>query len=290
MQDGRRIIVVTGANSGIGFAATQAFAERGDAVAMVCRSRERGEAAIARIRESTDAGMLQLFIADLSLMSETRRVAKELAESLGPIDVLANNAGVGLGSREVTSEGFERVFACNHLSTWLLTSVLLPHLRADARVVFTSSNAHSHSALDFEDLQVERGYSLIKAYGRSKLMNVLAAQGFHRRHGGTGVRFSSFHPGPVATGLWSKGGTFARVVGTLLRPIMRTPARGADTLVWLADATAPPASAPEGRYFVDRKVAKTGRVASAEAEDRLWDVTRELLQWPDQAGTSDPTS
>ncbi len=197
--------------------------------------------------------------------------------------MLCVNAGGANSKRQVTDEGFELTFAANHLGGFLLTQLLLPSLlnaaQSDqARIVFTSSLGHKSSPLDFDDLNMSKGYSGLKAYGRSKLMNLLTARELDRRFRDLQIVASSFHPGAVRTPIWSKGGTSGRLLGALLYPFMISTEKGADTMIWLASSADEQARHAEGHYFFKRRKASVAPFASDEAAARLWQVSMELVR------------
>jgi len=277
-----KVYVVTGANSGIGFAAARDFARRGAEVVMVCRNAERGQRARECLLADGGGQPLHLLLADFSSLASVNSLADELCARFPAVDVLCNNAGGANGSRRVTGEGFERTFVTNHLSAFLLTRRLLPALEkaagdAPSRVVFTASYGHKHSPLDFDDLNLAQGYSTLKAYGRSKLMNLLTARELQRRYGERGVVAASFHPGAVRTGIWRKGGLLATLMGFFMYPFMRSEDKGAETLVWLAAADAEQARQPGGDYFYDCRKVSVAPFATDEAARRLWEVSEALV-------------
>lgn len=274
--------VVTGANSGIGFAAAMNFASRGAAVALVCRSDVRGREALAKITAATDNSNVKLYLADFSLMSSVSKVADALLADYPKIDVLCNNAGGANGPRTETAEGFETTFATNHLSGFLLASKLLPAItRAGesglARVVFTSSYGHNNSPLDFDDLNLANGYTTLKAYGRSKLMNLLTARELQKRHGSHNIVASSFHPGAVRTSIWGKGSTVGRFLGIVLYPFMVSIAKGADTFIWLASSQDKESVHADGHYFYKRSRGKVAAFATDDAAEKLWQESTRLI-------------
>jgi NAD(P)-dependent dehydrogenase (short-subunit alcohol dehydrogenase family) len=173
-----KVVVITGATSGIGQIAAERLARLGARLVMVARDRARGEAMLARLDALAPRAAHVVRYADLSLLAETRRVAEEIAGAEPRIDVLINNAGAIFSRRTVTPEGFERTFALNHMSYFVLTSVLRERLLASApaRIVNTASNAHRRGHLDFDDLQSERHYQPFAVYGTSKLCNILFAR------------------------------------------------------------------------------------------------------------------
>lgn len=275
--------VVTGANSGIGYAAAENFASRGAALALVCRSAEKGTKALNTIRGKTNNMNINLFVADFTSLDSVVRVAKEINHTYDKVHVLCNNAGGANTSRTLTRDGFEKTFEANHLAGFLLTKLLMPKLliaaeNDAARVVFTSSLGHKNSPLDFDDLNLRNNYGTLRAYGRSKLMNLLNAREIHRRYGGQGVIASSFHPGAVRTSIWRKGGFLAAMLGIVLWPFMWSIKKGSDTFIWLASSNDEAALNAKGNYFFDRRRVSIAPFASDEAAERLWRVSEELVQ------------
>jgi retinol dehydrogenase-14 len=160
-----RTVLVTGGTGGIGRATALGLAEMGAHLAITGRDRGRAEAAARQIR-AVAGGQVEVFVADLSVQAEVRRLAGEVLQCLSRIDVLVNNAGGYWNTRHLTADGLERTLALNHLGPFLLTGLLLDRLKhsAPARVVTVSSNAHATGRIDFGDLQGERSYSGARAY------------------------------------------------------------------------------------------------------------------------------
>jgi len=278
-----KVYVVTGANSGIGFAAASNFASRGAEVVMICRNPDLGLEALDKIRRNSNNNGQELFTADFSSLASVSKVAKEILDKHPRIDVLCNNAGGANGSRRMTVEGFEITFAVNHLAGFLLTKKLLPALERAAeidmaRIVFTSSYGHTNSPLDFDDLNLVHGYSTLKAYGRSKLMNVLIARELHRRFKDKNIVSSSFHPGAVRTPIWRKGGLVGTLLGLVMYPFMRRVEKGAETFIWLASSEDDTARNPNGDYYFDLKLGSAAPFADKEAAEKLWRISEELIQ------------
>jgi NAD(P)-dependent dehydrogenase (short-subunit alcohol dehydrogenase family) len=217
-----KTVVVTGANSGLGYEGTRAFAEKGATVVMACRSVDRGERAADEIRRESAAARDDLDLdvreCDLASLDSVREFAEGLGDEYDAVDVLCNNAGVMAIPRSETEDGFETQFGVNHLGHFALTGRLFPLLEAaegiggDARVVTQSSGAHEQGEMDFSDLNWERSYGKWKAYGRSKLANLLFAYELQRRisdaeegddpeRDGPGLRSVACHPGYAATNL-----------------------------------------------------------------------------------------
>ncbi len=276
-----KVYVVTGANSGIGFAAAKDFSRRGATTVLLCRNQERGEKALAEIKRHSGNDNLKLVLADFSSLADVSRAGKEILAEFPVIDVLCNNAGGTNSARVVTKEGFELSLVTNHLSGFLLTMLLLPAVRkskALARIVFTSSLSHKDSPLDFDNLNLDAAYSAMRAYGRSKLMNLLSARELQKRYAAENIVASSFHPGAVRTAIWSKGGTLFRVLGFLIYPFMLSIREGADTLIWLASSNDEASVNAGGNYFVKRQKGEVAIFASDEAAEKLWRISEELVR------------
>ena len=270
-----KVCVVTGATSGIGKAAAAALARLGATVVLVGRDRGRTEAAAAEIG-SVSVSPPRAEIADLSSLEQVRGLAGRLAE-LERIDVLVNNAGLVLGERRVTVDGFEYVFALNHLAPFLLTSLLLPKLAASApaRVVTVTSDAHSAARLDLTDPNLEHGWDSWRSYANSKLANILFTREFARRLDGTGVTANCAHPGVVRTGFGREARPLLRLGVTIARPFMASPERGADTIVYLASS--PDVADETGGYYVKRQRREPSAAARDDAAARkLWEISEKM--------------
>ena len=270
-----KVCVVTGATSGIGKATAAALARLGATVVLVGRDRGRTEAAAAEIG-SVSVAPPQAETADLASMAQVRGLADRLAK-LERIDVLVNNAGLVLGERRITPDGFEHVFALNHLAPFLLTNLLLPKLTASApaRVVTVTSDAHSAARLDLSDLNLERGWDSWRSYANSKLANILFTRELARRLGGTGVTANCAHPGVVRTGFGREARPLLKLGITIARPFMLSPERGADTIVYLASS--PDLEGQAGGYYVKRQRREPSAAARDDAAaGKLWELSEEM--------------
>jgi NAD(P)-dependent dehydrogenase (short-subunit alcohol dehydrogenase family) len=272
-----RICVVTGANSGIGRATTLGLARLGATLVMVCRDRGRGEAAQAEIRAESGNEHVELLLTDLASQASIRELSRQIHERYPRLNVLVNNAGVFLSQRSMTPDGIETTFALNHLGYFLLTNLLLDLIEAGApsRIVNVSSDAHKAAHIHFDDLQGTQRYKSWRAYGQSKLANVLFTYELARRLEGTGVTVNAVHPGTVATSFGS-GSPFWLALGMkVARRFMLTPEQGADTVIYAASS--PEIEGVTGKYFVKRHEVRTSSESYDEAvQDRLWQVSAEL--------------
>ena len=273
--------VVTGASSGIGKATAQALAMMGAEVVMVCRNRERGEAALSEIQGALHGrGRIELKLADLAIMSATRALADDLKRTHPRIHVLVNNAGAIFADRHVTPEGLEFTFALNHMSYFILTTQLLDTLKASApaRIINVSSGAHTRGRIPLDDLQYKQKYSAFAAYSDTKLANVLFTYELARRLEGSGVTCNCLHPGAVATGFSSQGGPpLFKWFFKWFRPFLLTPERGAETTVYLA--CSPELEEVSGKYFIRRKVTRSSRRSRDDAlAQKLWEASERLLR------------
>jgi NAD(P)-dependent dehydrogenase (short-subunit alcohol dehydrogenase family) len=215
-------------------------------------------------------------IADLASMSQVRELAGRLA-GLERIDVLINNAGLILGERRVTPDGFEHVFAVNHLAPFLLTNLLLPKLTASApaRVITVTSDAHTAARLDLGDVNLERAWDSWRSYANSKLANILFTRELARRLNGTSVTANCAHPGVVRTGFGREARPLLRLGVMIGRPFLLSPARGADTIVYLASS--PDVAGQTGGYYVKRRRREPSAAArDAATGQKLWEISERM--------------
>ncbi|MEV4660997.1 SDR family NAD(P)-dependent oxidoreductase [Micromonospora echinofusca] len=270
MEDltGRRLVVVTGASSGIGLAAAVDLARRGDQVVLVGRDPARLQAAAEQVREASGERP-ELFRADFAVLDDVRGLAARLREAYDRIDVLANNAGAIALQPLTTVDGFELSIQANHLAPFLLSNLLRDRI---GRMVVTASGAHRSGVLDPADLNAPlRRYRPMQAYGTSKQANILFTAEAARRW--PEIPAYSFHPGVVR----SRFGNDSRLVALGMRFLpFRSPEKGAETLVWLAN------QAPErlitGGYYIDRRLRRPlPRAADPQLAARLWAASAEAV-------------
>jgi NAD(P)-dependent dehydrogenase (short-subunit alcohol dehydrogenase family) len=272
-----KTIVATGATSGIGEAAVLALAGQGARIIMVARDETRAQATLRKLEAKAPGVGHGFHLADLSSMADTMRVGAAIAASEPRIDVLINNAGAMFSQRRVTPEGLELTFALNHMAYFVLTAALRERLiaSAPARIVSTSSIAHERAEIDFGDLQSTKAYGGFKAYGRSKLANILFTRELARQLAGTGVTANCLHPGVVATRFGESSGGLPGLIIPFIRPFFISAEKGADTIIHLA-ASSDVADATGG-YFVKRKLTEPSAAArDDEAAQRLWAESERL--------------
>lgn len=249
----------------------------GARILLVGRNPSKVDTVVSRIR--ADGGQAEGFTADLSSKAEISRLSEEIHHAVDHLDVLLNNAGAYITSRQVSADGYEMTFALNHLNYFLLTGLLLDLLKTGrpARVVNVSSAAHVGGHVNFDDLQSERGFSSWKVYSNTKLMNVLFTYELARRLEGTSVTANALHPGFVSTNFGrSNGGLFKPFFG-LAQLMAIPPQEGAKTSIYLASS--PEVQGVSGKYFSECKPVSSSKESyDRQVADRLWRVSEELAR------------
>jgi NAD(P)-dependent dehydrogenase (short-subunit alcohol dehydrogenase family) len=279
-RPGLKTYVITGGSDGIGLecASQLARAEPGCRIIVVGRDPRRTAAAVGRLRAESPECASDSLLCDFTDQSAVRRLAEDLLRTCPRLDVLVNNAGTVFSRRTLTTDGIEATFAVNHLAGFLLTELLLERLResAPARIVFTSSAGHYGGTLDLDDVGFQRGYSIMRAYSRSKLANVLTARQLARRLDGSGVTVTSLHPGAVSTNIWSGAPWFARPVLALAKRRMESPEVGGSRLAYLAASSE--VEGATGGYYDSNRLREPSRHAQDDAlGERLYDVSAQLV-------------
>ncbi|RZK32311.1 MAG: SDR family oxidoreductase [Hymenobacter sp.] len=276
-----KIILVTGATSGIGEVTARELARQGAHVILLARNRDKAERTQREIIATTDNSLVDIVIADLSVLQQVRDVAAQLHDKYPRLDVLVNNAGLMFGAeREVSADGNEMTLATNHLGPFLLTSLLLDLLQKSpaARIVNVASMAYKFSKPTLDDIQSERSYSAMWEYGTSKLWNIMFTQELARRlraHGITNVTTNALHPGAVATGYGKQSGGWLSAVLALGRPFMLSPEKGAETSIFLA--TDPSVANVSGGYYSKKKPEPVKSSFNTPANSqRLWAMSEEI--------------
>lgn len=277
-----KVCLVTGANTGIGRETARGLAQQGATVVMAARNRSKGEEAVADIKACTGNDRVELLDLDLASLTSVREAARTFLASHDRLDLLVNNAGLILGDRQTTEDGFESTFGINHLGHFEFTRLLLDTIKRSkpARIVNVASDAHRASkGLDFDDLMVERRpYKSIGVYADSKLANILFTRELARRLEGSGVITHAVHPGVVRSG-FARDGDVKGVLGFLVKlfgPFLLSPADGAATSLHVS--LSEDASTSTGEYWARSKRREPRQPALDDAAaKRLWEVSEKLL-------------
>ena len=273
-----KTVVITGANSGIGKVAATALAGMGATVVLACRRPDAAEAAMAEIRLSHPQARLAQVQIDLASLASVRRAASELLASYPRIDVLLNNAGLVNMRRELSADGFEMTFAVNHLGPFLLTNLLLPALRAsNGRIVNVASEAHRMGRMHWNNLQLEKGYFVMRSYAQSKLANILFTTALAERLAADDVQVNCLHPGAVATNIWPERNWLEKAFSKMLGWFLISPEKGARTSIWLASGDL--GGRVSGRYFENCREKTPNREArDHDAAEKLWQISAQLTE------------
>lgn len=268
--------IVTGANSGMGMATVRALSDMGAKVIMLCRSEKRGTEALEKL-SSEKYRDLELILCDLGNYDSIRAFANIVRRGYDHIDILVNNAGFISLDRQETGEGLERQFGINHIGHFLLTMSLLDLIGEGGRIVNVASGAHKTGKIHFDDINLTKGFNVIKAYSQSKLANVLFTRELARRVKDRGITVNCCHPGAVATNIGIDRDTgFGKTVTRLLKPFFQTPEQGARTAIFLASDDS--VSEVTGEYFYKCRIAKSSkRSKDMELAKKLFEFSEELV-------------
>jgi NAD(P)-dependent dehydrogenase (short-subunit alcohol dehydrogenase family) len=266
----QRVALVTGASSGIGLYTALGLARAGMRVVIAGRDRARTEAARRFVAEKSGSEHVGTALADFSRLSDVRRLADEIQSGHDRVDVLVNNAGLLSPKYRLSADGFELTFAVNHLAPFLLTNLLLERLKASApaRIITVASEAHRGQRIDIGDLTRPGDWTMRKAYGRSKLCNILFTRHLASRLDPGEVVATCLHPGMVATAIGQRGG-LAELAWRLMKPFMIGPEQGAETPVLLS--TAPDPTPFHGAYVIRKSLVEPDAAArDNDLARRLW--------------------
>jgi NAD(P)-dependent dehydrogenase (short-subunit alcohol dehydrogenase family) len=275
-----KIVLITGASSGVGLVTARELAKMDARVLLVCRDAERGARARTEVARGATGPAPELLLADISSQPAVRALADDIRRRCARIDVLVNNAAAIRAQRELTADGIERTFATNHLGPFLLTNLLLDLLcaGAGARIVNVASESYP-SRLEFDNLQGERRYGFLNAYFRSKLENIIFTVDLAKRLQHTGVTVNCVSPGPTRTGFGDNMTGWPALFPRLLKPLFPSPDKGARTLIYLA--TAPELAGVSGRFFLRQRARRTKPVTrDSEVAARLWRISAGLVGLP----------
>ncbi|MCY4427046.1 MAG: SDR family NAD(P)-dependent oxidoreductase [Halieaceae bacterium] len=274
-------IMVTGATSGIGLAAAKLLAADGARLTLVARNPEKVQVALAAVRAAGQRDDHQCLEMDFASLASVREAAQQFVARGDTLDVLLNNAGTINLRRQTSQEGYEQIFAVNHLAPFLLTGILLPLLaRPGCRIVNVASNSYAIvRGIRFDDLQAQKKYNAMLVYGHSKLANMLFTVELAQRLASSGVLCNSLHPGAVSTGLGTQNsGLISWIVPRMMRAFFKTPEQGAETPVYLCREEE--GGKVSGHYFVNRRIVTPKSWATdPAAARRLWEVSEELVDF-----------
>ena len=271
-----KVVLVTGATNGIGLVTARELSRLGGHVTIISRNAEKCVSVADAIKAET-GNLVEYIQADLSTLAGIRKAAATFLKFQKQLHILVNNAGGFFIKRTVTPDGFESTFALNHLNYFLLTTLLLDQLKASAptRVINVASGSHVGARISFNDLQGEKRYGGFRAYGQSKLANVLFTYELARRLEGTGVTVNALHPGYVDTGIPLSSGFLGKVAKLSASIFAQKPEKGAQTTIFLA--LSPDVEGVTGKYFVDCKpIASSPESYDKSVAERLWQVSLKL--------------
>lgn len=270
-----KTVLITGGNSGIGKIAAIELAKKGAQVVLACRASDKTDAAVADIKKLSANHLVAALPVDLSSLQSVRELAQLFLTQYDRLDVLLNNAGVFPLKKQLSVDGYELQFAVNHLSHFLLTDLLRDRLiqSQPARIINVSSTLHLKGKIDFDSFAEAGGYDMQKAYGQSKLANVIFTRSLAQRLRGSGVTVNCLHPGAVSTDIvrhmpWP--------IRWLLKLLFTTPEKGAKTSVLLASA--PTLLSNTGEYYDQEKLTDYSPLADdKELCERLWQCSEQMV-------------
>ena len=269
-----KICLVTGSSSGLGKATALGLAQLQATVILGCRDKQRGEAALASIKAASTTATVDLLLLDLSVQQSVHAAVSEFEQRYDRLDVLINNAAVFKQRRTLTTDGLETMFATNHVGPFLLTNLLLERLKASPSSRILIMTAPSTTKVDFDDLQAEKHFNALQAFGASKTCNLLFTYELARRLTGTHVTVNAIHPGLVKSHLMREAPAPIRWVTSLLSS---KPEQAAQTVVYYASA--PEVQGMTGKFFKGRQAIDSGPYTKDQAvQQRLWEVSMALTQ------------
>lgn len=272
-----KLVVITGANSGIGYETTKALAQKGAFILMVCRNEEKAEKARQEIIKETGNTGLEVVLCDFSIQAEIHQAAKKINESYDKIDVLINNHGFLASEQEETVDGLEMTFAVNHIGYFLFTKLLLDNIKAAdrGRIVSVASEAHRAGTFNPQNIQLREGHSPWKAYGNSKLYNILFTKELANQLTDTNVTANCLHPGVVASNFAQSGSWIMKTLFAIGKPFFVSSKKGAETSIYLA--TSSEVERTNGAYFKNKKVTTPSSTArDQDAAKELWEISEKL--------------
>lgn len=277
-----KVVVITGANTGIGKETAKDISKRGARVIVLCRNIDKANAAAEEISKET-GNAVEVEKLDLSSLKSVRECAQKILDKEEKIDILVNNAGVMACPKTLTEDGFEMQIGTNHFGHFLLTELLLPLVKKSKesgfhpRIVIVSSLAHENGQMNWDDINWEKSYDEWKAYSQSKLANVLHGVELAKRLENTGISVYSLHPGVIDTelGRHMQEKWYFRMIYPVMRVFIKTPLQGAQTQLYccLEESIAD----HSGRYYSDCKEKQpSARARSEEDAKKLWEISEKL--------------
>jgi NAD(P)-dependent dehydrogenase (short-subunit alcohol dehydrogenase family) len=275
-----KTILITGATNGIGKAAAVKFAESAKSIAFTYRNEELAEDLKNEMQKINPNLSINSFFCDFSVQDSIRECADKIKNDLKAIDLLINNAGVVNTEYSETIDGIENTFAVNHLGYFLFTNLLLDLVKkeSESRIINVSSAAHHFvKGMQWDDINYKDDFKMgLKAYGQSKLGNILFTKQLAKKLQKDGVTVNAIHPGGVNTSLGNQNNSLlGRVLKMILKPFFRSPLKGANTIIYLAEIDG---LSITGSYWVDGRVAKTSHYSKNEAEaEKLWRLSEKLV-------------
>ena len=275
-----KTILITGATNGIGKAAAIKFAESAKSIAFTYRNEELAEDLKNEMQKINPNLSIHSFFCDFSVQDSIRKCADKIKNDLKAIDLLINNAGVVNTEYSETIDGIENTFAVNHLGYFLFTNLLLDLVKkeSESRIINVSSAAHHFvKGMQWDDINYKDDFKMgLKAYGQSKLGNILFTKQLAKKLQKDGVTVNAIHPGGVNTSLGNQNNSLlGRVLKIILKPFFRSPLKGANTIIYLAEIDG---LSITGAYWVDGRVAKTSHYSKNEAEaEKLWRLSEKLV-------------
>ena len=280
-MDGKNCLI-TGSSRGIGFHTAKGLAEMGAHTIIVSHNEEHCQDAVKKIRSIAGEEAARYYVADLSVQDEIHRLAEKVKADYDHLDVLVNNVATWNATYQETADGIEETFALNHLSYFLLTGLLMDKLKksAPARIVNVASDGHEVvERINFEDIGFAKGnYRPYKAYGQSKLANIMFTYKLADKLEGSEITVNALHPGSVASKLYRKFGILEPLILLWIRLTGKTSEEGAETPIYLASS--PDLDGVTGKYFVDKEQERSSEYSyNREAQDRLWDLSEKLTDF-----------
>lgn len=272
-----KVCLVTGGTSGIGYITARELAKFGAKVVITARNQEKAKRSVEMLRAESGNREIYALIADFASQSQVRDLAAEYKRKYARLDVMINNAGAIYFRRSLSQDGIEMTFAVNHLAPFLLTNLLMDRLAASApaRIVNVASNAHEGKVINFNDLEGQKNYNFMNAYGQSKLANIMFTYELDRRLAGSGVTVNAVHPGYVGTNMGANNGWLVRLFLPINRLFAIDVDQGAQTVIYLASS--PGVAGISGKYYFQNKAVASSPYSHDEnAARRLWEVSAKM--------------